>query len=429
MRWENWSGSVVCDPQVIEAPSTQDEIIEIVKRATEAGKNIRVVGSGHSFTPLVQTNEILMTLDNYQGLLHVDKEAAQVTIKAGTKIKRLSEILFEHGLAQENLGDIDVQSIAGAISTGTHGTGANLGTIATQVIGIKLITASGDVVECSHTHNVEIFKAAQISLGALGIISEVTLQCVPAYRLHYVWKKLDLEDVFANLEQYKSENRNFEFFWIPYTSATMCKFLNITEEPAKPKNRFRQFNEVVIENGVLWLFCQTARMFPSASSRIAKIMSGLISGGSDVQYSHQIFATTRAVKFQEMEYNIPVEHFEDCLREIDATIREKNIDVMFPIECRFIKGDDIPLSPATERDSAYIAVHMNKGMPHEAYFSAIEAIFVKYNGRPHWGKIHTRVASDFETLYPQWEQFQKVRQTLDPSDTFLNSYLRKTLIH
>lgn len=427
MLWKNWSESVVCSPESMRYPTSQAEIVAILKECRQTGKKLRVVGSGHSFTPLVATDQVIVSLEGFQGLLHVDQDQQQVTVKAGTTIQNLGKLLLEQGLGQLNLGDIDKQSIAGAISTGTHGTGVTLGSVATQVVALTLVTASGEVIVCSETQNRDIFKAAQVSLGALGIITEVTLQCRPAYRLHYQWKKLSLVESLANLERYKQENRHFEFYWIPYSDVILGKFMNITEAPAKNHSRFRKFNEMALENGVFWLFSEMARKRPAASPRIARTLASLITAGEDIQYASQIFATPRLVKFQEMEYNFPAEHFVDVFNKIRAFIEDNRIEVHFPLECRFVHSDDIDLSPAYGRDSAYIAVHMYKGMEYRHYFEGVEAIFKEYGGRPHWGKMHTRTADELRQLYPRWEAFQQVRHQLDPEGFFLNDHLRKVL--
>jgi FAD/FMN-containing dehydrogenase len=234
--WSNWSGSVTASPAAIRYPASVNEIVAIVRECHERGCGLRVVGAGHSFTPLAWTDGILISLDRYAGLEHVDPAAAQATVRAGTQIKALGELLFAHGLGQANLGDIDVQSIAGAISTGTHGSGATLGSISTQVIGLTLVTANGELIECSETHQREIFKAAQVSLGALGIIISVTLQLLPAYRLAYTWRRQTLDECLANVENYRRDNRNFEFFWLPYSNSALTKRMNITETPAQAKN-------------------------------------------------------------------------------------------------------------------------------------------------------------------------------------------------
>jgi FAD-linked oxidoreductase len=426
--WQNWSGSVSSNPSKIVYPATQAEIIAIVKDCKKRNLSLRVVGSGHSFTPLVKTEGVIMSLDNYSGVIEVDQAKQQATVLAGTKIKKLGEDLFNSGLAQPNLGDIDVQSIAGAISTGTHGTGVTLGNISSQVVALTLVTADGEVIECSAEHNREIFKAAQVSVGALGIITKVKLQCVPAYKLHYVWQKKKLSDCLDNIEKYKSENRNFEFLWFPHTDWVQAKFINKTGLEPKKNNLFKKFNDLVLENGGFWLLSEFARRFPDKAPNISKLAADLISDGSDVNYSHRIYATPRLVRFNEMEYNLPAEHFTAAIREIDRTIRQNRFKVHFPIECRFVKSDDIYLSPANGRESTYIAVHMYKGMEYKAYFEAMETIFKKYEGRPHWGKMHTRTAAELRSLYPDWAKFQAVRQQLDPQNFFLNEHLNNLFV-
>ncbi|HEX2914498.1 MAG TPA: D-arabinono-1,4-lactone oxidase [Chloroflexia bacterium] len=424
-RWKNWSESVQAEPQEIRYPTSQEEISAIVKEAEARHLKVRVVGAGHSFTPLVQTDGILVNLDRYNGIEAVNREKGQVTVRAGTRLKALGKALLACGLAQPNLGDIDVQSIAGAISTGTHGTGATLGSLSTQVAGLTLVTAGGRVLECTEENNPEIFKAAQVSLGALGIISKVTLQLVPAFRLRYEWRRESLRKCLANLEQYVRDNRHFEFYWAPYTDTVLLKFQNPTEQkPDSQKNFLRWFNDMVMDNGALWVVSEISRHFPQYVPDISRVIGALISGGSDVNYSYKIFATKRMVKFNEMEYNLPVENFSQAIQEVDETIRQKRFLVHFPVECRFVHEDDIFLSPAYGRASAYIAVHMYKGMEHRPYFEAMEDIFKKYEGRPHWGKMHNRTAEDLRQLYPEWERFQAVRQELDPEGLFLNDHLK-----
>ena len=425
--WSNWSGSVQCNPKEILKPSSIEEIQSIVKRCSEKKSNIRVVGSGHSFTSLVSTNDTLISLDNYQGLENVDKEKKQAVIRAGTKLKALGELLLSNGLAQINLGDIDVQSIAGAASTGTHGTGVTFGSVATQIVELTLVTAKGDVVVCSETENKEIFKAAQVSIGALGIVVKVKLQCVPAYKLKYIRQKMNLDDCLNNLEKYKTENRNFEFYWFPHTNTIQAKTLNETNEEPIKATFIKYFNDMVMENGAFKVLSELSRIFPAFSKTVSKISAAGVSGGMDINHSNRIYATPRLVKFQEMEYNLPAEHGIQILNEIRDCINKNNFRVHFPIEVRWVKGDDIYLSPAYQRDSIYIAVHMYKGMEYRTYFDAIEAIFKKYNGRPHWGKMHTLTTNELSQRYPKWNEFQAIRKQLDPDGLFMSDYLKKLM--
>ena len=423
-RWHNWSSSVQCTPQQIVKPESIVELARMVKKWGKQGRHVRVVGSGHSFTPLVETDDVLVSLENVQGVEAFDEASGTVTALGGTQLKNLGKELFDKGLAQENLGDIDVQSIAGAISTGTHGTGIRFGTLSTQIEKLTLVTADGELLECSAEQNSDVFKAAQVSLGMLGIIAKATVRVVPAKRLHFQSHRESLDDCLTNLERYKQENSHFEFFWMPYTKWVQAKFLNETEEPASGNNWWGTFNKIVMENYVYSVLSESCRVVPRLTKVVSNVSAMGIAPVDEVDYSHRLFATPRMVRFQEMEYNIPAEHFESVIREIRECIEQQQFAVHFPIECRFVLADDIWLSPAYQRDSAYIAVHMYRGMPYRSYFYHIEQIFRRYQGRPHWGKIHTQTAESLATLYPRWDDFRRIRAELDPDGMFLNSYLR-----
>lgn len=425
VRWRNWSGSVASAPREIISPGSIPELAQAVRERGAAGRHVRVVGSGHSFTPLAQTDDTLITMSGLSGITNFDAERGLVTVLGGTPLKQLGDALLERGVAQENLGDIDVQTITGAVSTGTHGTGVNFGTLSTQIAGLTLVTASGDVIEVTPGSNPELFKAAQVSLGALGVIASVTLRVVPAKRLRYQTRRERIESLLEHLEQYKRENSHFEFFWFPYTKWAQAKFTNETNAQPTSANLWTEFNRVVLENGVFWALSEVSRLAPAASATVCKVSAWGIASTTAVEYSHRIYATPRDVRFQEMEYNIPAQHFTEALAEIEAVINRRRFAVNFPVECRFVKGDDIWLSPAYQRDSAYIAVHMYQGMPYNEYFQAVEEIFQRYDGRPHWGKLHTLTAATLASRYPHWQDFLRVRASLDPQGVFLNDYLRQ----
>ncbi|HEV2583711.1 MAG TPA: D-arabinono-1,4-lactone oxidase, partial [Ktedonobacteraceae bacterium] len=420
----NWSGSVRGIPREVALPVSVDDLAQRIAGYARSGRHVRVVGSGHSFTPLVRTDDVLISLDHMQGIETIDAEHGSVTILGGTKLKLLGEALLEKGLAQENLGDINVQSIAGAVSTGTHGTGIRFGSLATQVQGFTLVTASGELLECSEEQNLDVFKAAQVSLGALGVIARVKLRVVPAKVMHYQGLRKELDDCLAHLEQYKQENSHFEFFWFPYTKWVQAKFLNETSNPPDTNTFWSDFNKIVMENWVYGLLSRTVRRFPNLSQRACHISASSIANIDETNYSHRLFSTPRSVRFQEMEYNIPAEQTVAVIHEIQECIAKRRFQVHFPLECRFVHSDDMWLSPAYQRESAYLAVHMYQGMPYRDYFYHIEEIFKRYQGRPHWGKIHTRTAADLAELYPHWHDFLRVRASLDPQGMFLNDYLR-----
>ena len=421
-HWSNWSASVKAVPAQVLYPTTETEVQDIVRKANSEGRSIRVVGAGHSFTPLVQTDSTILSLDKLSGLISADKDQLQATVWAGTRLKALGEILHSQGMAMENLGDIDVQSIAGALSTGTHGTGIELGTLSTQLRAITLVTATGELLTL--TPEDERFPAAQVSLGVLGIITRLTIQLVPSYKLTYTSGKATLPEVLADLDRWKTQHRNFEFYFFPFTQTVQTKVMDITDDAPKKGGIGKWMNDILLENGLFWVLSRISRHIPGTYKGVSKISAWGISSGSTTSWSHQVFATKRLVKFQEMEYNIPADRFKEAMKEIEETIRVIDFRVHFPIECRWVKADDIWLSPAHGRDSAYIAVHMYKGMPHKEYFGAIEGIMKKYGGRPHWGKMHTLSSADLAERYPKFKDFQDLRREMDPKGTFLNGYLR-----
>ncbi|MEO5969715.1 MAG: D-arabinono-1,4-lactone oxidase [Bdellovibrionia bacterium] len=427
MELTNWSGSVRFIPSHIHRPKTQQELVEIILNAVRSNRSLRALGSRHSFSELIATSGISLSLDRYKGIVSVDTEKKEALIRSGTKLNRVSESLLHHGLMMENLGDIDVQSLAGSISTGTHGTGINFGILATQVKELALITANGESLVCSEEQNRDLFKAALVSLGTLGVIFEMKLSLVPSYRLKFVQKIESLKDCLSNLDQRLKENRNFEFFLFPYTDVVQTKALNVTDETADHFSISHHLNDLILENGVLKVLCEICRIFPHTAKAINKICGWGLSGFSKVNYAHKVFTTPRYVKFHEMEYNIPRDRFKDALLEVVEAIEKKNFAVCFPLECRFAKADDIWLSPAYKRDSAYIAAHMYKGMEYQKYFSTLESIFKNHQGRPHWGKMHTQTAEDLSKIYPMWDQFQELRLRLDPKGTFMSPYMRTLL--
>lgn len=423
--WKNWAGNVSCQPADIFHPRTEAELKELVDRARRENRQIRVVGSGHSFTPIVATEGFLIGMGKLQGAISIDKNLKQATVWAGTTINALGKLLHEAGLAQVNLGDIDSQSIAGATSTGTHGTGVNLGGISTQIVALRLLTAGGEFLDCSANQNADVFAAARISIGTLGIITQFTLQLRDSYKLEYKVKKGDFEHTLQNLETYKSENRNFEFYWFPYTETVQLKISNETDAPVQDSAFKKYINQTIMENKIFGLVCRFGRSFQSNYRRINKLLAWTIGDEKRVNYSHLIYASKREVRFKEMEYNIPAEHFPSLLREIKAMMEEKKYPVFFPIECRWTQQDDIWLSPSYGRDSAYIAFHVFQNTAHEAYFADMEALCMRYGGRPHWGKMHSRKAENLQNAYPKFQDFAALRQQLDPNGLFLNAHTRQ----
>lgn len=421
--FENWSQNVYCKPHDWACPTNVEEIATAVRECAEAGRNMRVIGSGHSFTELVKTDGVILSLDNFQGLEDVDKSAKTAVVRAGTKLFRLNALLDEQGLMMENLGDINKQSIAGAVSTGTHGTGISWRNISSQACALTLVTASGEVMEISEDK--DLFKAAQISLGSLGVIAKAKLRLMDSYKLKYVRKRIGLEECLNNVKSLRENNRHFEAFWFPYTDVVQIKELNITDEAPDDKAVKKFFMDVVLETAFFGLSCYFAYFFPHMSARTCRFIGRFISGSTEINRAHKVFSTTRMIKFNEMEYSIPADAAPEVMREINKWINKHNPAVTFPLELRYVKADDAWLSPHYGHDSATISVHSLVGMEYEEYFNGLEEIFRAHNGRPHWGKLHSLTAKELAPLYPMWNKFHETRKKLDPKGLFMSPYLKK----
>jgi FAD-linked oxidoreductase len=418
---KNWAGNVEFQPRTIAKPNSETELAAIIVQAAQQRRKVRCVGSGHSFTRLIETEDVLVSLDDMQGVVSHTNETA--TVRAGTKLKRLGSELDALGFGLENLGDIDVQALAGALATGTHGTGRQLGVISTQVEALKLINGQGEIVMCSRTENVELFRAAQVSLGSLGVIVEAKLRTQPRYKLAMEQTRGDLDEALAQVETYNESHRHFEFFWFPHTKTVLQKLTKVSNEDPLPVTMSQHLTDVVLENIAFEGISKVARLVPAWAPKISRLCASLASGNRRRDWSHRVFATPRWVKFVEMEYGVPIDSFHDVIRDIERELAKSNHRVHFPIECRFVKGDDIWLSPAQGGDRAFISVHMYRGMPYKDYFAAMEAIFAKYGGRPHWGKLHTLRGPQLSALYPHWADFQRMRKQMDPQGVFETTYM------
>lgn len=420
--WRNWAGNQKANPVSIDAPRSEGELAALVASASGKGQKVKAVGSGHSFTSAAATNGRMIRLENLSGILHIDHASCQVTVGAGTRLSDLNMLLHAEGLALANLGDIAYQTVAGAISTSTHGTGKALTGLAGQVVAMKLVNGQGQIIECSKSLNAHIFDVARVSVGALGIITEYTLQAVPSFRLRALEQPMRLDDVLENAHDLASAHDHFEFFWIPHTKWALTKRNNRTEDELQPLPRVKGWIEkTFMENYAFGALCRVGRARPSLIPRLA---TALPSSGSReyVDQSFKIFASPRIVRFYEMEHALPVEALVPALREIRAMVDRKGYLLNFPVEVRFTKGDDVPLSTAFGRDSAYIAVHVYKGMECEPFFRDVEDILRAYDARPHWGKMHYRDAEELSKLYPRWDEFIALRNQLDPQRTFSNVY-------
>ena len=406
-------------------PADEAALATLVRDAHIQGRAVRVVGSGHSFTGAAVSNDVMVRIGRLSGIRSVDRDGMTVTVGAGTPLWRLNELLHGEGLALPNLGDIAYQTVAGAISTSTHGTGVGLGGLATQVRGMRLVDGAGNLVTACPSENPDVLDVARVAVGALGVITEVTLSVVPTFLLRAVEAPMRLDRVLGSLPELVGENDHFEFFWVPHTGWALTKRNNRTDGPREPLPRFRGwFETTFMENVAFGAVCRAGRLVPSAIPKLAK---ALPSSGERTysDFSHRVFASPRLVKFYEMEQAMPIDAAAPALTEIKAMVERKGYMLNFPVEVRFTAADDIPLSTANGRVSAYIAVHVYKGMQHEPFMRDVEDILRAHDARPHWGKIHFRGAEELSGLYPRWGEFMAMRDRLDPDRTFRNDYTRQ----
>jgi FAD-linked oxidoreductase len=425
--WINWAGNQQSKPVRIERPASELEVVEVVRRAVAERLRVKVVGSGHSFTGIAVPDEVMVDLTRMNRVVNVDHTRGVITVQAGIVLSDLNAYLELHQLSMPNLGDVTYQTLAGAVSTSTHGTGLQRTGLAAQIRAFKLVAASGEVLACDPGQNAEIFHCGRVSLGALGVITEVTLNVVPAFNLRAVEQPMRISHVLDNFAQLIEENNFFEFYWVPHTKWALTKANNVSTDAIDSPGRFATwYNKMFMENYAFGLLCRVGRLFPKLIPKLATILPS--SGRVEyVNVSHRIFSSKRLVKFYEMEYSIALDSLVPALREVMQMVEDRGFTISFPVEVRCTGSDDIPLSTSTGRRSAYIAVHMFKGSAYTEYFSAVETILRKYEGRPHWGKIHNLDASDISSLYPEYQRFIEVRNQLDPEGVFTNDYLRRVL--
>jgi FAD-linked oxidoreductase len=427
--WRNWAGDEGCSPVAVERPGSAAEVAAALERAAAAGERVRVAGSGHSFTDVACSDGRLLSLERMDRVLDVDRASGRVRVEGGITIHALSAELASHGLAFENLGDIDVQTIAGAISTATHGTGARLRNISAQVESLELMLADGSTLVCSERdEDPTIYLAARVGVGSLGAIAAVTLRAVPAFTLRGVDAPAPLGETLDRLEQLGEENEHFELFVFPHCDTALTRTNNRVEEPPRPRSRASAYaNDVLLTNHAFHAFCLAGRAFPRWIPQLNRTVTRLAGSTARVDRSDRVFASPRLVRFTEMEYALPREHTAEAVRRVLELIPRRGFHVPFPIEVRLVAPDDALLSPVHERPSGYVAVHMFKGMAWEPYFRAVEAVMDEYGGRPHWGKRHFQTAETLRPRYPRWDDWQAMRARLDPQGRFGNAYTDSVL--
>ena len=429
-QWRNWAGTATATPARWTQPRNEAEISAAVKDAAAAGLQVRAPGSGHSFTAAAATAGLALDLSLWTGITAADTRTGLVTVRSGTTLRALNAALAELGLAMTNLGDIDAQTIAGALSTGTHGTGARLGGLATQVEALDLILADGTLVTCSASARPELFTAARVGLGALGVISTVTLRCVPSFTLAADERPMPVEQVIEQFDSLAAANDHFEFYWFPYGRQALVKRNNrLVPGGSAPPDRMPGWRRVwefeVMENAAFGTLCRLGRAAPRLIPALSRLSSAALSTRSYTDASYRVFVTPRRVHFVESEYAVPRESLAAVLAELRRAVPRLAEPVMFPVEVRVAAADDIWLSTGYGRDTAYVAIHQYTGLPYRAYFDLFESVVSGVAGRPHWGKLHSLNAARLGSLYPRFDDFRRVRAQVDPEDRFGNPYLSR----
>jgi FAD-linked oxidoreductase len=426
--WRNWAGNQSAVPREIARPRSPDEVAAIVRRAGKQGLTVRMAGAGHSFTPAAVTDGIMLQPGGMAGIRSIDAQAGLATAEAGCPLRVLNSELLRHGLSLANMGDIQVQTAAGAIQTGTHGTGRDTGGMAAQVAGLELVLADGTIASCSADVNPELFAAARVGLGAFGVLTAVTFRVVPAFLLEAREEPMRWDEVIGRLDELTSDNEHFEFFWFPHTQGCLTKRNNRADGPARPLSRFRHFlDDEFLSNTVFGATCRLGHLFPPVIKPVNAAAGKVLSARSYTDAAHRVFTSPRRVRFKEQEYAIPAGSLPTALAELRALIAGRDWRISFPVEVRVTPADDLWLSTAYGRDSAYIAFHVYHASPHEDYFRETEAVLTAAGGRPHWGKMHTRDAGYLRGAYPRFGDFTALRDKLDPQRRFGNAYLTQVL--
>ncbi len=415
-EWQNWSGSVQAHPERIERPRTEAELSALVAKSAR----VRVAGTGHSFMPLCETDGTLISLADQQGEIEVSADRKTAWTPAGKSVAAFTELLWGHGLSMANQGDINKQAMAGAVSTATHGTGRTLGSLSTQVAGLRLVLADGSVVECDKDHEPEIFQAARVSLGMIGVISAIKLNVVPAFRLRETNQRRPINEVLDQWDVLADEFRHIEFWNFPYTDHCTLKTLEIVNEGDDPDEEDR--SRAVF---------QAMSDLAAASPRMAPTLQRLLVRGQG-RSAHtraapawRIFPSERDIRFEEMEFEIPAEKGVAALKAARALVRDRRYPIIFPFEFRTVQEDDIWLSPMHAGPCVSISFHQYAKMPWQESFKAVEEVFAQHGGRPHWAKRHTMISDDVLRLYPMAQRWGAVRKRVDPTAKFMNAHLRE----
>jgi L-gulono-1,4-lactone dehydrogenase len=426
VAWQNWAGNQRCRPARVATPRSVDEVAAEVKAAAADGLAVKPVGSGHSFTPAAVTDGIQLRLDHLSGVRATDGH--RVNVGAGMTLAALNGVLAERGLAMPNLGDIDAQTVAGALATGTHGTGAGYGCLSTFVESMELVTGTGDMITCSAAERPDVFAAARVGLGALGVVTAVTLRCTDAFVLRADERPMPLAATLDQFPDLAAANDHVEFYWMPYTERTLVKRNNRVPADDAPLSRLRRWWETdFLQNAAYGAVCRTGRALPRLAPGLLHATTRMFSPLVYTARSDRVFVTPRRIRFVELEYGLPRDALPAAFAALRSIVDGLPFPVLLPVEVRVTAADDIWLSHGYGRDSVYIAIHQYPGLPYEPYFRAFERFCSTVDGRPHWGKLHWRDADSLRPAYPRFDDFRAVRDRLDPARVLANAYVQRVL--
>ncbi|GCD89414.1 D-arabinono-1,4-lactone oxidase [Nocardioides sp. LS1] len=430
-EWRNWSGLESATPVVVEEPRDTAEIVALVEKARANGTTVKMAGTGHSFTSIAAPEHTLLSPTALTGIVAVDRDAMTVTALAGTPLKVLNAGLERLGLSLHNMGDIAEQTLAGAISTGTHGTGGVAAGLASQVAGLELVTGTGEVLRATPTENPDVLDVARVGLGALGILTTVTFRVEPLFLLEAHEQPMGWDEALASFDEMVAGSHHVDMYWFPHTDRMLTKRndrLDADPGEARPLPRWRSWlDDDFLSNTFFGALCRATNRVPAAIPRVNQVSSRVLSARTYSDVAHRVFTARRDVVFREMEYALPREAGLDALREVRRAVEASPWRISFPVEIRVAPAEDVPLSTAYGRDSLYLAFHTHRDADHTAYFAGVEAIMRDADGRPHWGKVHTRTAADLAPAYPRFADFLALRDRLDPDRVFANGHLRKVL--
>lgn len=429
-QWSNWSGLATARPAQALAPLDAEEIIGAVLAARERGGTVKMVGAGHSFTDIAATSGTLLAPSHLSGITAVDREAMTVTAYAGTRLKTLNGDLERLGLSLHNMGDIAEQTLAGAVSTGTHGTGGVQAGLAAQVCGLTMVTGTGDLLTVSETEHPELLDLVRVGLGALGVILTLTFRVEPLFALEAVEEPVPWEDFLASFDEMTADAHHVDAYWFPHTDRVLTKRNNrLAElEEIAPLPRWRAWlDDDLLANTAFGALTAGANRAPAVVPLMNRMSARLLSARTYSDVAHRVFTTERRVVFREMEYAVARDAGLEVLRECRRVLDRSGLRISFPVEIRVAPADDVALSTAAGRDSFYLAFHTHRAMPHQAYFALIEPVLRDAGGRPHWGKLHSLRADDLRALYPRFDEFLALRERLDPDRVFANAYLERVL--